>query len=169
MNSRVFVPSPFVCAIVTIVAPASARSLDLPVRDPRNLTTASRVAAPAYAGDVLELRLASRAARLATARLGTTASAEPSAPVGVPSLDALAADTPGLWFEPMFRNEKVPENGSAAPDLTAFYVVHLPPDWHSEHSITFRDGHGGRECHTDRNRARDGGAERLALSDFVLV
>src|SRR5262247_2096369 len=126
MNSRVSAPWLSMCAIFTIAAPVSARSLDLPVRDP---AASSRVAAPAYAGDVLELRLASRAAGLAAARLGTRTSAPSlhASRLGVGSIDALAAETPGMWFEPMFRGAAAPMPGTDATDLGAFYVVHLPP------------------------------------------
>src|SRR6185295_2377807 len=115
MNPIVFAPWLSLCAILAIVAPASARSLDLPVRDSRSPASASSVPARAYAGDVLELRLAPQAARIARTVAGATRASR----LGIASVDALANEIPGVWFEPMFPNEAHASGGS---DLGAFYV-----------------------------------------------
>jgi hypothetical protein len=95
----------------------------LPIRYP-HLTGSDRPAAPAYAGDVMEIRLSSAAARRAVPayRAGGRRAA-----LGIASLDRLALELGGVRFEPEFPGETAPEPGGRAPDFTAFYIAHLPP------------------------------------------
>ncbi|HKQ58151.1 MAG TPA: S8 family serine peptidase [Candidatus Eisenbacteria bacterium] len=96
-----------------------ARTLDLPVR----VVGGPEVEAPAYLGDVLTVRLRPAAAR---ARLATAAAARPRVS-GLASLDATAQALGGAWFEPEFKGETPPPEGSGRTDFTAFLIVHLPP------------------------------------------
>ncbi len=118
--------------LVLLVAPAApARALDLPVRDPDR----DVIDGPSYRSDALELRLAPAASRqaaigVASARLATTP-AGPSARVRLPELgvarvDGVARALGGATFEPEFRGETPPGVDSGAPDLAAFFIVHLP-------------------------------------------
>jgi subtilisin family serine protease len=101
--------------------PAAALTLDLPVR---RAGQGAAVPAPAYLGDVFELRLGPSAAPLGAARTAGLARAEG---LGVAGVDRLANALGGVWFEPEFRGATAPAEGSGEPDLTAFYVAHLPP------------------------------------------
>lgn len=111
------------------VLPASALTLDLPVRRPG---AAQRIAAPAYAGDVLILQLRSEAAarafatRQARAARGFATGDEPVSTLDVAAVDAVASRLGGATFDPQFRGESPPVPGSDAPDFTSFYVVRLP-------------------------------------------
>ena len=111
-------PTFAILALLATAAPAAARVLDLPVRDPRR----EALEAPCYTAEKLEIRLrswAAAAARAVTARrpYGVLA-------VDLPGVDAAAAAS-GAWLEPEFRGERTPSPG--ASDFTAFYVVHLGP------------------------------------------
>src|SRR5262245_18103783 len=113
---------PFALLLVTLCAAApagAAARLELPVR-----TAGSAVPAPAYEGDLLEITLTRPAARIAAAR---SAGIERSVALGIAPLDRLAASMPGVWFEPEFRAETPPPEGSEEPDFTTFYLAHLPP------------------------------------------
>src|SRR5262249_1640541 len=108
-------------------AQAARRPLDLPVR-----TAGARVPAPAYARDVLALRLAPAASGSARpGSQGRLAGRE----LGVPALDRAAAELGGVRFTPLFRGEHAPAPGSDAADLTAFYVAHLPPGLDLERAL----------------------------------
>jgi len=109
-----------------LLGQARAQALELPVRR----TGGDVVAAPAYLGDRVEIRLRPQAA--AAVRRARPApqgeSAHPAlARVGVASLDRLAAALGGARFEPEFLGETPPPAGSDEPDFTAFYRVLLPP------------------------------------------
>src|SRR3970040_2245063 len=94
--------------------PLAALTLDRPVRLPGRTLA---VPGPAYRGDLIELRLAPAAARAAAAR----SAGRPRTPaLGVSNLDRLAARLGGVWFEPEFRGETAPPEGSDEPDFTAF-------------------------------------------------
>jgi subtilisin family serine protease len=113
---------PVVLLLVTLLAatPAGAAlRLKLPVR-----SAGSSVPAPAYQGDLFELTLTRPAARVAAAR---GAGLERMVALGILPLDRLAAAMDGVWFEPEFRSEAPPEEGSDEPDFTTFYLAHLPP------------------------------------------
>ncbi|HET7250114.1 MAG TPA: S8 family serine peptidase [Gemmatimonadales bacterium] len=115
-------------AILATVSPAPghARTLALPVRDPR----ASGLEAPCYTAEKLELRLqpaaaaAARGARVALPA-GIAAGRVAFGLLGVPGVDQAAAAL-GAWFEPEFRGERPPADARAT-DFTAYYLVHLPP------------------------------------------
>ena len=94
------------------------RPLTLPIRVP-----GSAVPSPAYAGDVVTVRLTPNAARTAWQSRGLGASA---ARVGVPALDRAGAEL-GIRWEPEFPGWRPPELGSRQPDLSAFYTAHLAP------------------------------------------
>jgi subtilisin family serine protease/chitodextrinase len=106
--------------IVGSALPAPALALDLPVRVPGQ---AGGVPAPAYLGDVLELRLSPAAAPAGFSRAAGLARVDA---LGVAGVDRLSATLGGVWFEPEFRGETPPPAGSDEPDFTAFYVAHLP-------------------------------------------
>ena len=110
------------CLLPALAAPGEAARvrLDLPIRVPGAVP---RVPAPAYAGDVIELRLAPAASRLAAPAYRSRVA---DGRLGVVAVDRLAVALGGVRFEPMFRGERAPEDGSVAPDFTAFYVAHLP-------------------------------------------
>jgi subtilisin family serine protease len=100
--------------------PAAALTLDLPVR---RSGQGAAVPAPAYLGDVFEVRLVPATALVGAARTAGLARADA---LGVAGVDRLAAFLGGVWFEPEFRGASAPAEGSDEPDLTAFYVAHLP-------------------------------------------
>lgn len=114
--------------LLAFVHAVPARALDLPVRDPARET----LDGPAYRADVLEIRLRPAASRLAAGAVATARLAAPAgararlALLGVPGVDRVAAALGGVRFEPEFRGEVPPPEGSDAPDLAAFYLVHLP-------------------------------------------
>jgi hypothetical protein len=95
-------------------APAKAgAALRFPLRFPvRTSTSPSTSGAPAYAGDVFEIRLA----RGAAARLAAPTRAGRVRGVGLPGVDAAAIAT-GATLEPEFVGETPPRFGSRAPDL----------------------------------------------------
>src|SRR5262245_5164967 len=102
-----------VAAVLTMLAPpASARRLDLPVRDAAH----PDVAAPAYFGDVFSVRLRTP---LATGQGGTPRLAR----IGVSSVDA-AARSLGAWFEPAFRGESAAT--PRASEFASYVLVHVP-------------------------------------------
>jgi len=109
---------------VLAVAPAAPAAPDLPVRPRSGGEAPSR----AWRPDAVEVRLAPREARAAwaararAARLGLFAVER----TGVGPLDAFAAAY-GARLEPMFRGEPHPDR-SDAPELAAFWRVHLPED-----------------------------------------
>ncbi len=109
---------------------AAARlPLELPVRSPDS--NASRTLAPAYAGDVLELRLAPAASRAAWAARGADGPTGRGANgrlvrLGIAALDRAAAELGGVWFASEFPGESPPPAGPAA-DFSSFYIAHLPP------------------------------------------
>lgn len=97
-----------------------AAGLDLPVRRPGD-----KSAAPAYAGDAIEVQLAPAAARLAhPASAGPTRAME-TGRLGVAQVDALAARL-GARFTPEFAGEEAPPTPRSC-DFTAFHIVHLAP------------------------------------------
>ena len=81
--------------------------------------------APAYRGDVLELRLGPRAARAARPSARPSSSTEHLEHFGIADLDHAAAEIGGMWFEPEFRGERPPAAGSSETDFTAFWIAHL--------------------------------------------
>ena len=103
-------------------APAArAEALRLPVWTP-----GSRVSAPCYRGDVLELQLTAGAARTVLPRGAGPTRALPLGRLGLPAVDAVAASVGAVAFEPEFRAETPPAPGEG-PDFTAFQLVHLKP------------------------------------------
>ena len=113
---------------------AARKPLDLPVRAQG---TGAGVAAPAYAGDVVEIQLAPQEARSAWS---ADHSSILRSRLGVPALDRAAAELGGIRFSPMFRGERPPATGSRTPDLTAFYIGQLPPGLHLEHALDRLEG-----------------------------
>jgi subtilisin family serine protease len=109
--------------LLTLLLPAAAgaRALDLPVQRP-----GASVAAPCYAGDVLELRLAPAAARAALPRAAGPTRARSTLRLGVASVDAVSALLGGCEFEPEFVGETPPTDPNET-DFTEFWLVHLPP------------------------------------------
>ncbi|MFN8589772.1 MAG: S8 family serine peptidase [Candidatus Eisenbacteria bacterium] len=104
-----------------VAAVASAATLDLPVQ-----RAGEPLAPPFYRGDVLELRLAPGAARIAQPlRAGAVRDGARGA-LGVAGVDATARALGGATFEPEFVGETAPLPGDDRDDLTAFHVVHLP-------------------------------------------
>ena len=116
-------PLPFLLALALAAGAASAAAagLDLPVRD----AATPDVRAPFYRGDVLEIRLAPGAARLAHPLAAGPTRVGRRARLGVATVDALGAAL-GATFEPEFRGEVAPRD-AREPDFTAFHLVHLPP------------------------------------------
>ena len=100
---------------------ARAAALRLPVRTP-----GSKVAAPYFRGDVLELQLTAGAARVVLPRGAGPTRAVPVGRLGLPAVDAVAASVGAVAFEPEFRSETPPAPGDG-PDFTAFQLVHLAP------------------------------------------
>src|SRR5437899_1452228 len=45
--------------------------------------------------------------------------------LGIADLDRAAAELGGMWFEPEFRGERLPAEGSGETDFTAFWIAHL--------------------------------------------
>ena len=111
----------FATLLALAAGPVTAAPLALPVRYP-----GERIAGPCYAGDVLEVQLAPRAARAAHPfGAGPTRRGLVGA-LGVASVDATAA-TMGATFEPEFAGERAPDPFAAgATDFTGFQIVHLP-------------------------------------------
>src|SRR5262245_41797478 len=108
-----------IAAIAMLLAPqARARTLDLPVRKAGR----AEAAAPAYLGDRLSIRLQPWASRAVPLRR------EARGPLGLTGPDLAARALGGAWFEPEFRGETPPPEGSGRIDFSAFYLVHLPPD-----------------------------------------
>jgi len=103
------------------VSAASAATLDLWVQTP-----GSRVAAPFYRGDVLELQLTAGAARAVLPRGAGPTRARPVGRLGLATVDAVATAVGAVSFEPEFRGETPPAPGEG-PDFTAFHLVHLAP------------------------------------------
>ncbi len=101
-----------------LAAPTNARTLDLPVRRPGDVS----VAGPAYLGDRLSVRLRPSAARAA---LGRAVRGARSERLGIAALDQVARSMGGAWFEPEFEGESPPADPNAT-DFTTFYLVHLP-------------------------------------------
>src|SRR5262245_10922793 len=122
--------APILAILVLVLSSGAAlaarRPLDLPVR-----TAGARVPAPAYAGDVVEIRLAPTASALARQPGATGIRRE----LGVPALDRVAAELGGVRFTPLFRGARAPAAGSSAADPTAFYVAHLPPGLDLERAL----------------------------------
>ncbi len=107
-----------ILALLLLILPAAARPATLawPIWRPE----AAHVL-PAYRGDRFSIKLESRAARVAAARVGHGLASA----TGVARIDeALAAV--GGHIRPEFRGEKAPPLGSGAPDFTAFFLVDLP-------------------------------------------
>jgi subtilisin family serine protease len=127
MSSRFF--SPLLVVLLATPAAAARGPLDLPVR----VAGGPRVAAPAYAGDVVEIQLAPTAARraLPAYRAGVR-----DGRLGVPGMDAAAAALGGVRFEPLFRGERTPAEGANGPDFTSFYVAHLPRGLNLEQALS---------------------------------
>lgn len=100
---------------------AGAATLEYPVAGP-----GQSLAPPFYRGDVIELRLAPRAA--ASARAAATRRAvsgvrdDVREQLGVPSVDGVASAIGAIGFEPEFVGASADAEGE---DLTAFHVVHL--------------------------------------------
>jgi hypothetical protein len=116
--------SVFVLACVACATPALAAvrlPLELPVRYPQQ---AGQIPLPAFAGDVLEIRLSSSASRHATPAY-RAGGRKPS--LGLAALDRVAMQLGGVSFEPEFPGESSPPVGSEVTDFTAFYIAHLPP------------------------------------------
>lgn len=118
-TSPLFAPA---ILLAVLAHQAGARSLDLPVRSP-GATGLARTSAPAYSGDVFELRLTPEASARA---FGSARDGARLERVGIASLDGVLRSL-GVWLEPEFRGETPPPSGSAAVDFTSFYVAHLPP------------------------------------------
>jgi hypothetical protein len=110
------------------VLPAAALPLKFPVRRAGE-PVVSR--GPAYAGDVLEVRLTPEASRAAFAR---NAGQEQFSALGTFDLDRLSDDL-GVSFTSEFEGETPPAEGSKAPDFTAFYIAHLPANVRLEDAI----------------------------------
>ncbi|MFM7231802.1 MAG: S8 family serine peptidase [bacterium] len=114
-----------IALVASLLAPgipaARAASLDLPVR-----TADSPVPAPCYRGDVLELRLAPAAARLAVPSGAGPTRGRPVGRLGVARVDAVAYSVGAVAFEPLFRGETAPASPDET-DFTAFHLVHLAP------------------------------------------
>ncbi len=105
----------------TVPAAATNRVLELPVARAGDAAAEG----PHYRADVIELRLAPRAARIVH-----PLRARPSEPgrvqhLGVVSIDALADALSVTGFEPIFRGEVAPSDGDSF-DFTAFHRVGLP-------------------------------------------
>ena len=103
----------------TVYAQAPVPPLRLPVRYPGGPPQP----APAYQGDILEIRLAPRAS--ATARRADPTDTRRDW-LGVPDVDAVARGMGRVWFEPEFLGETSPPAGSDHADFTSFYIAHLP-------------------------------------------
>src|SRR5262245_24608485 len=127
MSSR-FLSLLLIALLVSPAAVALARPLDLPVRS----AGGPRVAAPAYAGDVLEIQLAAAAARRAAPAYQAGLR---DGRVGVAGVDAAASALGGVRFTPLFRGERPADAGSTGPDFTSFYVAHLPPGLDLEQAL----------------------------------
>jgi subtilisin family serine protease len=116
-------PIPFIalCALslASYARPADAAALDLPVWTP-----GSRIQAPCYRGDLLEVRLRPAAARAVVPRGAGPTRAMAVGRLGVPAIDALSASLGMVAFEPEFRAEVVPADDREI-DFTAFHLVHL--------------------------------------------
>jgi len=114
------------CAPAVLPGPATAaavparRVLDLPLYAPESGLTA----VPAYAAHKFVLELAPDGPRPAPAGLRSDAVA-PRA-TGLAALDALDARFAVTALEPLFTGATPPAPGTHMPDLSRFYVVHLP-------------------------------------------
>jgi hypothetical protein len=117
------IPLIALCALsfASFALPARAAGLDLPVWTP-----GSRVQAPCYRGDVLEVRLTPAAARAVSPRGARPTRAVAVGRLGVPAIDALSASLGIVAFEPEFRGETPPAD-AREPDFTAFRLLHLAP------------------------------------------
>ena len=100
-------------------AAAAPKPLQFPVR-----AHGAHVAAPAYAGEVVEIQLAPAEARAAWLHDRSPAI---RSRIGVPALDRAALELGGVRFSPLFHGERPPAADSPGPDLSAFYIGHLPP------------------------------------------
>jgi subtilase family protein len=112
-----------VCAQVR----SAGATLDLPVREAG--AVAAPFGSPAYAAEVLEIRLApdaTRAGRAAYLSAAGPGAARALRRLGVPAVDRVAAEL-GARFEPEFRGETAAGAEPGATDFTSFYVVHLSP------------------------------------------
>ncbi len=116
-------PTPLIALSALLFAPlalpARAAGIDLPVWTP-----GSRVVAPCYRGDVLEVRLTPAAARAVLPRGAGATRARAVGRLGVPAIDVLAQSLGIVAFEPQFRGETPPLD-DGEPDFTAFELVHL--------------------------------------------
>ncbi len=106
---------------LVLAGPAAAAPLAWPVHHPGDA-----LAMPCYSGEVLEVQLAPAAARAAHPASAGPTRAVATSRLGVPRLDALAAEL-GATFVPEFAGERAPGPGRPGADFTAFHVVHLPP------------------------------------------
>jgi subtilisin family serine protease len=115
-----------VAALVALAFATGARAArldDLPRFDPARAAET----VPGWRPDRVEVRLRPEAARaLVPAGARTERPARPIRAPGLAGLDALAAAS-GIAFEPEFVGERPPEPGADAPDLTAWWLAHLPP------------------------------------------
>jgi len=108
-----------VLSLLLVPAAVPAATLSLPVH-----RTSEAVAAPYYAGDVLELTLTPEAARVATGA-GPTRRRE-TLRLGLARVDAEAGAL-GATFTSEFVGERAPTRGErGAIDFTRFVLVHLP-------------------------------------------
>src|SRR5213593_766086 len=99
--------------LALLAAPPAAAALtrgpDLPVWRPDR----GELEAPAYRGDVFELRLGPRAARAARPPARPSSDNRHLERLGVAGLDRAAAEIGGMWFEPEFRGERPPAEVSS--------------------------------------------------------
>src|SRR2546426_1246321 len=111
--------------LALLAAPPAAAALtlrpDLPVWRPGR----GELQAPAYRGDVFELRLDRQASRAARLPPRSSPNQEHLQQLGIVDLDRAAAELGGMWFEPEFRGERLPAEGSGETDFTAFWIAHL--------------------------------------------
>ena len=109
---------------ILAAAPVAAENEDVWLPGPARTAFSVR-----YLEDSFVLRLnpaAARAVPVVSTR-PTVAGPGPVGPLGLASLDRVAADLGGATFEAEFPGESAPAPGSGATDLTTFYIVHLPP------------------------------------------
>jgi len=109
---------------VAAAAVPARRALDLPLYAPESGLTA----VPAYAAHKFVLELPADGPRLAPAPTapGRTASAIAPLTTGLAALDALDAQFGVAALEPLFAGAVPPAPGAHTPDLSRYYVVHLP-------------------------------------------
>ncbi len=112
----------YMALLPSLAGAAGAATLDLPVQR----AGAASVGPRSYVGDLVELRLAPSAARVASPRSAGPTRARQTLRLGLASVDAVAASFGGCVFEPEFVGETPPSDPSQ-PDFTAFWLVHLPP------------------------------------------